>query len=114
MGHLTEMCEGSDVSAEVIFDLVPTIDKTILNYYLDQKSIPGGTNRNYASYGHKIAGLDDYKKAILCDPQTSGGLLVAVQPDHVIDFTIFCKNHGLDVVAFGTLVEKQESLITVV
>jgi selenide,water dikinase len=58
--------------------------------------------------------LDDYKKAILCDPQTSGGLLVAVQPDHVIDFTIFCKNNGLDVVAFGTLVEKQESLITVV
>ena len=114
MGHLTEMCEGSDVSAEVIFALVPTIDKTILNHYLDQKSVPGGTNRNYASYGHKITGLDDYKKAILCDPQTSGGLLVAVQPDHVIDFTIFCKNNGLDVVAFGTLVEKQESLITVV
>lgn len=113
MGHLIEMCEGSNVSAEIIFDLVPTIDKNILNFYLDQKSIPGGTIRNFASYGHKTTGLDEYKKAILCDPQTSGGLLVAVQQDHTEDFEKFCKNNGLELTSFGYLKDKEDVTITV-
>lgn len=112
MGHLIEMCEGSDVSAEIHADLVPVIDREILNYYIEQKSIPGGTNRNFASYGHKIAGLDDYTKVILCDPQTSGGLLVAVQEEHAVDFEMYCKNNGLELNSFGKLVAKKEFAVT--
>ena len=49
--------------------------------YIGESCIPGGTNRNYASYGHHIQPVSDTQKAILCDPQTSGGLLIAVDPD---------------------------------
>lgn len=114
MGHLTEMCEGSDVSAEVLFDMVPTIEKDIINYYLNLQSVPGGTNRNFASYGHKIVGLDDHKKAILCDPQTSGGLLVAITPGFEAEFEAFCATQQLTIHPFGKLIPKTEATITVI
>lgn len=78
LGHLAEMCEGSGCAAEIEFDKIPLL--TNLTHYLDQQAIPGGAVRNFKSYGHKISGLDEMKKNILCDPQTSGGLLVAVDP----------------------------------
>ena len=113
MGHLIEMCEGSNLSAEINFDLVPTIDKNILNHYLDQKSVPGGTNRNFASYGNKISGLDEYKKAILCDPQTSGGLLVAVSKGFEQVFMQVCATENIQVEALGELVEPQKSTVII-
>ncbi len=51
LGHLSEMCEGSGLQAVVEFDRVPRI--AVLDAYLAQKSIPGGTRRNWDSYGHK-------------------------------------------------------------
>ncbi len=84
LGHLLEMCEGSDLSAKIIFSNVPIIEGVI--EYIAQKSIPGGTFRNWKSYGDKIGLITDDQKMILCDPQTSGGLLVAVSPEGVADF----------------------------
>lgn len=106
LGHLTEMCEGSHVSAEIIFDKVPVIDKRILDYYLENKCIPGGTNRNFDSYGEKIDGLDIYKKHILCDPQTSGGLLVAVTSGYENAFEDLAMENGMQLTAFGKLIPK--------
>lgn len=114
LGHLTEMCEGSNLSAEINFESVPTIDATILNYYLDLKSVPGGTIRNYNSYGHKINGLDDHKKNILCDPQTSGGLLVAVRSGSEGEFEEIAKENGFLLKSFGKLVEKGTFVIEVI
>lgn len=79
LGHLLEMCEGSGVQAELDFAAIPVLAP--VPEYIEQGCVPGGTGRNFASYGHKAAALDDYQKALLCDPQTSGGLLVAVAPD---------------------------------
>jgi selenide,water dikinase len=79
LGHLTEMCLGSRVNAEITFETIPQLPR--LAHYLAQKSLPGGTQRNFDSYGHHIAPLSDVQRAILCDPQTSGGLLVAVKPE---------------------------------
>jgi len=53
LGHLCEVCEGSDLSAEIVFDQVPQFN--FLDSYIDQKSVPGGAERNWASYGHKIS-----------------------------------------------------------
>ena len=78
LGHLVEMAEGSGVSAVINFENVPLIIDDIKNY-IDQKSIPGGTNRNWDSYGDKIGSITEYQKAILADPQTSGGLLISVE-----------------------------------
>jgi selenide,water dikinase len=113
LGHLTEMCEGSNLSAEIIFDKVPTIDMNILMNYLNQKSFPGGTTRNFESYGHKISAMSDFRKTILCDPQTSGGLLVAVSYEHETDFENVCAELHLTVKPFGKLVSRQEKVITV-
>lgn len=113
LGHLSEMCEASDVSAVLDFNKVPTIDKNILDYYLAAKCIPGGTLRNWDSYGHKIGELTDEQKYILADPQTSGGLLVAIEPSQVNDFQVIAKAEGFELEAFGEVVERGERLIKV-
>ena len=79
LGHLSEMCEGSGVSATVVFDRVPVIPSVA--GYLAQGCIPGGTHRNWSSYGQKIGPLTEAQRYILADPQTSGGLLIAATED---------------------------------
>jgi selenide, water dikinase len=93
LGHLSEMCEGSRLSATIEFDKVPRIGS--LGHYLGQDCIPGGTQRNWASYGHKIGPLSDTQRHILADPQTSGGLLIAAAPEAVEAVTALLKNAGL-------------------
>lgn len=78
LGHLVEMAEGSGVKARVNFNRVPRLGAA--DYYLQAGCVPGGTGRNFASYGHKLAPMEDAWRNLLCDPQTSGGLLVAVDP----------------------------------
>jgi len=75
LGHLAEICEGSQLTADICFDKIPTL--AAIEYYVQQGCIPGGSTRNFDSYGHKVAPINDKQKAILCDPQTSGGLLIA-------------------------------------
>ncbi len=104
MGHLVEMCEGSGVNAEIEHSQVPVIPGTA--EYVAQGCVPGGTHRNRASYGHKISGLDESNFAILCDPQTSGGLLVAVTPEDESHFVQQAQALGLELNSFGTMVER--------
>lgn len=115
LGHLSEMCEGSNLQAVIEFAKVPTMD--ILGEYLDQGSIPGGTNRNWASYGHKVMEITEHQKHILADPQTSGGLLVAISPDKTEEFESMLRDNGIpekNIIAFGWLEEKQrEHLIRI-
>ncbi|MDX2361415.1 MAG: selenide, water dikinase SelD [Crocinitomicaceae bacterium] len=111
LGHLTEMCEGSKLSAEINFAKVPMIEG--LNWYLEQKSIPGGTGRNWNSYGHHVQLASEEYKSLLCDPQTSGGLLLAVRPESCAEVEQLLQSHGIDVKTFGTLVPQTEPLINV-
>ena len=88
------MAEGSGLSAEIDFNSVRLITPD-LQEYLDQNSLPGGTNRNWDSYGDKIIIEVDYdnRKNILADPQTSGGLLIAVKQQGARKhFKIFLSN----------------------
>ena len=66
-------------------------------------AVPGGTARNYASYGHKIGPLTDEQQQWLCDPQTSGGLLVCVTPDGEAAAQDVFQRHGLALESFGEL-----------
>ena len=112
LGHLSEMCEGSGLSAVIEFNKVPKI--TSLPYYLDKQCYPGGTQRNWASYGKKISPLTDEQKYILADPQTSGGLLVAVEEEYTRDFELILNEIGLNLQPFGRLNESLNGpLITV-
>jgi len=112
LGHLVEMCQGSDVSAEIKASKIPTIEG--LAYYLEQKTLPGGTSRNFESYGHLVSPLTLDQKALLCDPQTSGGLLVAVDPTQKSLFIEAMERHQMRLEPFGHIVEKREKVIEVV
>jgi selenide, water dikinase len=111
LGHLCEVCEGSGVSAEIEFDKVPCFD--FLDEYILQKSMPGGTQRNWESYGSKINLSGERQRLILSDPQTSGGLLVSVDEDHAEEFESFMMLHYHEVHPFGSLVEKGKYVVTV-
>jgi selenide, water dikinase len=84
LGHLIEMAEGSGLSAEVTLQNVPLITSDLADY-IAMKAVPGGTNRNLDSYGSKcrIVSEQTLAKSILADPQTSGGLLIAVSPEGI-------------------------------
>lgn len=78
LGHLLEMCTASDVRATLEANRIPLLAD--LAPYLAQDAVPGGTQRNWDSYRAAIGPLTDTQRRIFCDPQTSGGLLVAVDP----------------------------------
>jgi selenide,water dikinase len=113
LGHLKEMCEGSGVSAEIEFSKVPLIPS--LPKYVEAKAYAGGLIRNYKSYGHLVEPnpLPEFRKAALCDPQTSGGLLIAVAPDGRDEFIRRAADSGLNLRPFGKITERGEKLIRV-
>ncbi|MGB1868974.1 MAG: selenide, water dikinase SelD [Porticoccaceae bacterium] len=80
LGHLLEICQGSELSATVNLSQVPVLDDSVMDY-LAQGCVPGGSGRNWDSIGEHIEGTDSQSQSLLCDPQTSGGLLVAVRPE---------------------------------
>ncbi len=115
-GHLGEICKASGLSARINMDKVPRILQA--EKYRQQGAIPGGTHRNYESYCATIARLDeseltDMHKHYGCDPQTSGGLLVAVEPLAVDSFLQSASQQGFELEVFGELVEQANKLIYV-
>lgn len=105
LGHLIEICEGSNLSAVIFPDKIKTLDG--VKDYIAQGCVPGGTGRNFESYGHKVGVLTEEQKAILCDPQTSGGLLVAVEPNSVQTVIEIAKDAGIDLYEVGELKPKK-------
>ncbi|HRH48610.1 MAG TPA: selenide, water dikinase SelD [Panacibacter sp.] len=119
LGHLTEMAEGSALSALINFGKVPLITGDLI-YYFNNKSVPGGTGRNWDSYGDKIAFTGsydhEYAKAVLADPQTSGGLLIAVGPTSVDEVKALLVSFGLADYAepIGKMTMKKDAAVSVI
>ncbi|MGF1683359.1 selenide, water dikinase SelD [Photobacterium minamisatsumaniensis] len=101
MGHLNEICEGSDLKATIQFDQVPYLPGVF--EYIAEGCVPGGTGRNFESYGHRLGSMTEQQKSLLCDPQTSGGLLLAVTPDAEQEVQAIAKKHGITLNAIGEL-----------
>ncbi len=116
LGHLAEMCEGSGLSAIINFEKIPLITDE-LKFYISNNSIPGGTNRNWESYGHKIIFADNVDtanaKAILADPQTSGGLLIAVSKDGVEEVKQLLQSYQLYADTIGGMIAQKEKTVYV-
>lgn len=111
LGHLTEICQGSNLRAEVYFDQIQTLDG--VREYVAQGAVPGGTTRNFDSYGHLISPLSDEQKAILCDPQTSGGLLIAVKPQAVESVKQIAKNANVALYPVGKLLKAESGKVLI-
>jgi selenide,water dikinase len=83
-GHLLEILRGSRLSGEVRFDALPFIGEAL--DWAKQGVATGASDRNWRGYGHEVAlpaGFAEWKRKLLCDPQTSGGLLVSCAPHAV-------------------------------
>ena len=97
LGHGLEMCRGSGLRARIRFDALPLLDGVA-----DLARIPyrtGAASRNWDSYGQEVAlapGAEDWKRDLMCDPQTSGGLLIAVAPDGAARVLELCRTAGFD------------------
>nr|WP_232830208.1 selenide, water dikinase SelD [Lewinella sp. IMCC34191] len=111
LGHLSEMCAASETLGHVEMDRVPLIDATVLDHYLAEGCIPGGTKRNFASYGSRISLQSDRQRNLLADPQTSGGLLAAVDPAGADAFEAICGEHGLQVSPLGRMEARQDGTL---
>ncbi len=103
LGHLLEICEGSGLGAQVDYAAVPVLEA--VRDYLARGAVPGGTGRNFASYGHKVGALAPEQQQLLCDPQTSGGLLVAVRPEACAQVEALLADAGWPVARIGEVVE---------
>ena len=103
-GHLLEICRGSQVSAEIYFDKLPLLPNVI--EYIENDCVPGGTIRNFESYGKNLSKLSELEKYIVCDPQTSGGLLISVSQESLNDFVDFMTSNSLDLEPIGKILEQ--------
>ena len=118
LGHLIEMAEGSNVTANLNFNNVPLISETLLDY-VELGCVPGGTNRNWESYGYKVNIENKEKeiiyKNILADPQTSGGLLISVSREGLEDIIKIFNENGLEnyTVPIGEIVATESYAINV-
>lgn len=97
--------QGSNLQAEVYFSKIKTLDG--VERYIEKGCVPGGTERNFDSYGHKISSMTDLQKAVLCDPQTSGGLLIAVKPEAEQQVKTMAEEDGIQLIEVGRLLDKE-------
>jgi len=93
LGHLLEMCQGSALKATINSVAVPLLDKS-LYHYIQEGCVPGGSQRNWDSVRQHVSNIDARQQTLLCDPQTSGGLLIAVAPDSVGEAVAVLKASG--------------------
>jgi len=103
-GHLMEMCRGANLSATISPAAIPELPG--LDDYITQGCVPGGTQRNFDALEHDLPTLTPRELAVLCDPQTSGGLLIAVSPDALGDVQKLLIKDALPSAVLGSLVPK--------
>ena len=106
LGHLLEMCRGSGSGARVNLAQVPLLDKVLA--MADAGLVTGASGRNWRAYGAEVeltARATEAHKALLCDPQTSGGLMVACAPDALADvMAAFARHGGAQASVIGSMI----------
>lgn len=101
-GHLSEVCRGAGVRAQLRYADIPKLPG--VEDYIAAGAVPGGTGRNFASYGHLMGEMPTEWRDLLCDPQTSGGLLLAVTPEAEAEVQAAAAEFGIKLAAIGELV----------
>jgi selenide,water dikinase len=94
-GHALEMARGSQHTVQLNMRQIPLLPE--VRALAQQGMITGASGRNWSAYGHEIAlapECDAIDQALLSDPQTSGGLLVACAPEAVNEVMAIFQKHG--------------------
>lgn len=107
LGHLLEICRGSNVAAHIDFSKLPIL--SVARTLAIKGYAPGAADRNWMSYGHEVTlpeGILDWQRKLLCDPQTSGGLMVSCAPESVAQVLKIFEDEGFSEARLvGKLVE---------
>jgi len=107
-GHLIEMIEGAGLDAVIDWGAVPKHNN--LDFYISENCLPGGTSRNIKAAGAAIAGLEESVLPVLCDPQTSGGLLVAVSREATAEVAALLRSKALPCEPIGYLSDRKMAI----
>jgi len=113
LGHLIEMMEGADLSAELNYENVTLIEG--IQEYTSKMIVPDNVYRNWNSYQHKVKNIGAESFFTLCDPQTNGGLMVTISTNHKNEFEQLLKENNLIEFALpiGKVIEKAEFSVTI-
>ncbi len=113
LGHLAEICRGSRLGARVALESLPVLPAALS--LVQQGYHTGAAARNWASYGHAVQvpeELASWQQALLCDPQTSGGLLVTCAPQAVTEVLSLFRDEGFASAAvIGELLSGEPSIV---
>jgi selenide,water dikinase len=109
------MSEGSGLSAELNYTAIPKLEAAI--GYTKQFILPDATFRNWNAYGEKvhIAPTIDATEsfALLNDPQTNGGLLIAIKPGELESILKLFQKNNISVSEIGIFSRKQNKSVSV-
>jgi selenide, water dikinase len=97
LGHLLPLCRSAKLRARIAIDRIPLLPN--VETMAGEGFVTGASARNWASYGEEVTlgrGITAAQKALLTDPQTSGGLLVACAPESVDDVLAIFRREGFD------------------
>jgi selenide,water dikinase len=113
LGHLIEMMEGADLSAELNYENVTLIEG--IQEYTLKMIVPDNVYRNWNSYQHKVKNIGAESFFTLCDPQTNGGLMVTISPNHKNEFEQLLKENNLSefAVPIGVVTERKDASVII-
>ncbi len=113
LGHLVEMLESANLSAEINYANVPLIEN--IQTYTSKMIVPDNVYRNWNSYKHKIKNIGAESFFTLCDPQTNGGLMVTIDAKHKDDFEKFLTENNFTefTLPIGKIINKAEFSVTI-
>lgn len=116
-GHLIEMAEGSGLSAEISYAAIPVMDGA--REYLAQRIVPDATYRNWNGYHQHISFADGVNImeafSLLPDPQTNGGLLIAVSPGALgeVSTLLTANGYAAFITPIGRMIARGDKTIVV-
>ncbi len=112
LGHLIGVCRRSGVGARVRFGALPLLAQALA--FAEAGYVGGASRRNWGSLGEDVTlaeGIGSKERAVLTDPQTSGGLLVSCSPDTVTEvLSVFLQQGFSHVSVIGEVVEGRPSI----
>jgi selenide,water dikinase len=109
VGHLLEMCSGSGTGAEIRASAVPVLENA--REYLARGFRPAGTLRNVDTFRRRVdLRIPESEFTLLCDAQTSGGLLIAVSPDRLDALEARLRQSGLFYATIGKMTDQSGKL----
>ena len=111
IGHASEMAAASNVTIHIDSTAVPLIEGV---RGLVERNRTAGGSANQDHFGSRVNdGIDDDLRALLYDPQTSGGLLVAVNHDRSPEVTQGLKSAGVSVTKIGEVASQSDMLVSI-